>query len=479
MSSSLDSITSIASTGLSAVQAGIAVLSDNIANAGAAGFTDKHLNLSAFDVGGQTDGVRQGLISRSVDAALQANVWSSASAVGALTVQSRIFNAINTTQGSPGDGTSLADRLTALQSSFTLLQSQPSSQLQQSAVATAAATLAGDINNVASAITNQRNNVQDQIVSSVGTLNAALATAQSTTEAIISATSANQDTAALEDQRDTALQTISGLLEVHYAKSPGGDVTVLGQGGFSIPLSSRFSTSAGTLSPQATYAAGSGSVPPILLQSSNPAVPPVDVTTRISGGGLGELINQRDAVLPAYTASLDAFSAKLASSLSSQGLQLFTDGSATQPLTDYAGLSSHLQVNAILTANPSLIRDGTPGSSFPINPANGPASFSDLIDRVVKSSFAASGPVSSLNTDAQSFVARQSAAASKAATDLTSATSYQTALAAKFSDGSGVNVDAELGLMVSLQNSYQANARVIQATQTLFSALVNATAPVA
>ena len=478
MSGSLNSITSNASTGLAAVQAQIAALSDNIANAGVAGYSEKRLNLSAFNVGGQTEGVQQGPISRSIDASLQASIWSSASKVGALTVRSQVLTAVNDTQGTPGDGTSLSDSLTALQSSFTLLQSQPSSQTQQSAVVAAADTLANSINGTASAITAQRNGVQNQIVSSVNALNDALAAVQSTTNEIITATTAGQSTATLEDQRDSALQTISGLLDVHYSKQADGAISILGQNGLSIPLSSRFSTQSATLAPADAYAPGADTVPPILLQSSVAASAPVDVTTQLSGGTLGELIHLRDTTLPADTASLDAFSAKLANNLSSQGLQLYTDGSTTQPLTAYTGLSSAIQVNQAVTAAPSLVRDGTPGSTYPVNSASGPASYSDLIDRVVGTSFAASGTRTSLSADAQSFVSQQSAATSRAGSDLTSATAYQTTLSTKFSDGSGVNVDRELGLMVSLQNSYQANARVLQTTQTLFNALVTATAPV-
>jgi len=478
MLNSLDTITSIASTGLGAAQAGIAVLSDNIANAGVPGYTDKQLPLSAFEAGGEVDGVEQGAISRSVDSALQANVWSSASSVGELTVQSQVLGAINATQGAPGDGTSLADRITALQSSFTLLQADPSSQTQQSAVVAAAGSLAGSINDTAAEITTERNDVQSQVVSAVNTLNTALATVQSTTQQIEAATSAGQDTANLEDQRDSALQTISGLLSVQYDKQANGGITILGQNGFSIPLDSRFTTSAATLSPSSSYAAGGTSVPPILLASSNPAAAPVDVTQSLTGGTLGGLIQLRDTTLPAYTAQLDNLSAKLANNLGSNGLQLFTDGSGTEPLTSYAGLSSQIQVNAAVTANPALVRDGTPGSSYPVNPANGPADYSDLINRVVSSGFSATATTTSPGADAQAFISQQSAAASQASTDLTNAQSYQSTLAGKLSDSSGVNVDTELGTMIKLQNSYQANARVMQTTQTLFNALLTATAPV-
>jgi flagellar hook-associated protein 1 FlgK len=47
-------------------------------------------------------------------------------------------------------------------------------------------------------------------------------------------------------------------------------------------------------------------------------------------------------------------------------------------------------------------------------------------------------------------------------------------LAAKFSASSGVNMDSEMSLMLSLQNAYTANARVINVAQSMFNALAQA-----
>ena len=472
MTTSIGSILSNAASGLRASQAGIAVISDNIANAGVAGYTNKTQEVSAFLVGSGTDGVRTGLVSRSVDSALQASTWSQTSRVSALTVRSQVLTSVNAAQGTPGDGTSLADAVTALQNSFTTLQTDPSSQAQQSSVVSAATTLATAINTAAQTVTAQRNSLQAQVVTSVSSLNTALATVRDTTHDIIAATGANQDTSTLEDQRDQALQTISGLLDVSYDRQDNGNIAILGRNGFSIPLDSTFSTTAATLSPASSVTAGT--VPPILMQSSNQADPPVDVTSQLSGGSLGELVTLRDTTLPSYTASLDNFSANLANQFSSQGLKLFGDGSATQPLAAYAGLSSTIEVDPAVAANPAAVRDGTAGTAYPVNPATGPAGYADLIGRVLNTSFAASGGTS-LSSDAAAVVAKQSQDTSQTSTDLTNATAYQTTLSSRFSSQSGVNVDQEMGLMIQLQNSYQANARVIQAAQSMFTALLNAT----
>ncbi len=472
--SSLDLITSRAASGMRASQAGIAVVSDNIANAGVAGYTAKRLDVSTFLTGGQSNGVRTGLVARSVDAAVQASIWSSASGVRALEVRSEVLVAINATQGGPEGGASLADGVAKLQEGFVQLQAQPSGSVQQAAVVAAADALARTVNRTAEAVVRERNGVQEGIVATVGALNEALETVQDTTRELLHATAAGQDTAELEDRRDAALLTLSGLLDVRFDKQANGDVTILGRNGFSIPLGSRFSTEAAPRLPTSLYAPPSTAVSPVYLKPENadpdPAVTGDNVTNSLIGGKLGELIQLRDKTLPDYTRSLDAFALKLTEKFSSaQGLTLFTDGDGTLPTaTDPAGLSSRIRVNPAVAAAPSLVRDGAPADL-----GAGRAGFTGVIDKVLGESFA--GGTQSLASLAQGFVSAQSVATGRAESDLAASKAYYDTVSARFADGSGVDVDREMGLMIQLQNSYQANARVFQATQTLFQSLLDAT----
>jgi flagellar hook-associated protein 1 len=468
MSGSLSSIIDSASSGLAAAKAGIAVISNNVANAGVASYTSETQDVSTFEVDGQSYGAATGVVSTSINAALLASFFSSAGSVGAATVQSQVLTAINDTQGTPGGGTSLADAVSALQTSFTTLQGDPSSQAQQSAVVTAANTLATTINTTASTITAQENSVQGQIVSSVNTLNTALATVQATTQQIMAATASGGSTASLEDQRNAALQTLSSTLDLQYSEQPNGNISISTQNGLSIPLDSTFSTQSATLSPAST-APGSSTVPAITLQFSNPDIPPVNVTSQLHGGSLGALIQLRDTTLPGYTSSLDQFSANLANQFSAQGLNLFTDGSGnTIPARGYTvGLSSSIEVNPTVTATPSLVVNGTTGTANP----SGIAGFTGVIDNVLNTSFSSNGTTPSLETQAGNFISQQSFDTAQSATNLTNATAYQTTVGSAFSSQSGVNVDEQMGLMIQLQNAYQANAQVITTASQMFTAL--------
>jgi len=513
MSMALDSALTIAASGVAATQAQLAVLSNNIANAGVTGYTAKTLDATSFVAGAANDGVSIGNISRSVNLAVQQSLYSTNSNVAALTVQTQVLQAINNVQGVPGAGSDLSGSLTALQDSFTNLLVNPASASDQSAAVSAASGLATSINNMADVITTQANSVQSQIVTTVAAVNSALQTTNQLTKEIMAATAAGQSTATLSDQRDAAMQTISGALNVHYVEQPNGNLTILGQDGFSLPLTATLATSSATLSANSTYSAVSGGIPPITLSSGNPNVPPTDVTEKLSGGTLGELVSLRDSTLPGYTAQLDEFSQKLASRFQQQGLTLFTTASGTVPaattppaLPGDVGFSSAIQVNPTVLAAPNLVRDGTnavPASAtqagFAVNntASGGTAGFSTLISNVLTYSLGTNvgpttanapfattglGPLGTLSTPftspttlgayANLIVAGQSADTANANAALTSSQAYQTTLSGLISGQSGVNVDQQMGLMIQLQNSYQDNARIMQATQTMFTALM-------
>ena len=144
----LDTALSTAASGIAATQAQLAVLSDNIANAGVTGYTEKTLDTTTFVAGTLSIGVRTGNVARSVDLAVQQSLLTADSNVAALTVQTQALQAINNVQGVPGAGTNLSDGLTAVQNSFTTLLGDPSSTADQSAVVTAASTLATSINSM-------------------------------------------------------------------------------------------------------------------------------------------------------------------------------------------------------------------------------------------------------------------------------------------------------------------------------------------
>ena len=85
--------------------------------------------------------------------------------------------------------------------------------------------------------------------------------------------------------------------------------------------------------------------------------------------------------------------------------------------------------------------------------------------------FNAGGTLSEYATNLVSSQAQQSATTTS---NLTTEQALQTSLNAKVSAVSGVNMDTEMSLMLRLQNAYGANARVINAIQSMFTAILQA-----
>ena len=85
--------------------------------------------------------------------------------------------------------------------------------------------------------------------------------------------------------------------------------------------------------------------------------------------------------------------------------------------------------------------------------------------------FSAGGTLSDFATNLVSSQAEQSATTTS---NLTTEQALQTSLNAKVSAVSGVNMDTEMSLMLSLQNAYGANARVISAVQSMFTDILQA-----
>ena len=67
----------------------------------------------------------------------------------------------------------------------------------------------------------------------------------------------------------------------------------------------------------------------------------------------------------------------------------------------------------------------------------------------------------------------QSAQAQSKADQLTNQTVINDALKVTLNGESGVNVDQEMALMIQLQNSYSANARVVTAVKEMLDALLS------
>ncbi len=498
---SLESALSIAAGSLANVNRGLAVVSQNVANANTAGYVREVANQESVTAAGQGMGVRSLPVTRAINTELQSDLFLQNATVAGLQVRQAALQAIDTVQGTVGSGADLSSLVGNLQDAFSSLGTSPDDTVRQTGVVTAATRLARQLNALSEAVTGQRQTAQNSIVDEVGTLNTALTSIGTISDQIMQLKAQGLSTADLENQRDAQMGTVSGLLSVRFQAQSNGDMLVMTTSGLMLPTrgGDALSTSAANIGANATYPGG---IPAITLAGT-------DVTTQLSGGQIGANIALRDTTLPTDQAQLDEFAETLTTRFDAQGLTLFTDANGSVPVASgppaqagYVGYAGTIQVNATVAATPSLVRDGTHAvagsatgaSAFIPNTAAGPSGFQTMINRVLDYSFdddvqegvaqaapatAGLGPLGTLSAGfaapgdlagfAVSVVGTQARTSAAASDSLTTEQAVATGLQTKLAATSAVSIDDEMTRMVQLQNLYGATAKIITSAQTMWN----------
>jgi flagellar hook-associated protein 1 FlgK len=144
---------------------------------------------------------------------------------------------------------------------------------------------------------------------------------------------------------------------------------------------------------------------------------------------------------------------------------------AAQPDTAAVGYARTVKVNPAVTAQPWRLRDGTSVAAIGSLPQ------ASEIPRAVIDSFERVQPFTSnsgltLTAYVGSLIVSQSTARAGAKDALSAREALNEQFDQRFSADSGVNVDSELALMVEIQTSYAASAKVLQATRQLMDELL-------
>ncbi len=483
---SLDGVLSIATSGLAAIQGQIAVVSQNVANAGTTGYAEETVGTTSLVAGDQPSGVRLGTATLVTAPALQNSLYAQNAAVAYQTTLSTAMSAITAVEGSTdsasGSSGSLTDGVATLQSDFTTLQSDPTNASQQQTVVDDATALASNVQSLASTYATERQSASDGIAGSVAAINQALSTIGSLSDQIVGLQAEGGSTAGLENQRNAAMSTLSGLVGVKFQEQSNGDMLVMTTSGLALPTdatSGPLSYVSPTLSAASAYVAGSptSTIPAIELAGA-------DVTSSLSGGTIGAQIQLRDVTLPTDQAELDSFSSTTAQRFDAQGLTLFTDANGNVPTTvaSQVGFSGVMQVNNVVAATPSLVSSGTTADAS-----------STLIDGILQTTFGTPstpvatsglGPAATLSLPysglgsladlATRLVSSQGADATAASGEVTVQSAVQTSLQTSLGSATAVSTDSEMSKMTALENSYTANAKVIEAVQSMYTDLLDA-----
>ncbi len=375
----------IALSGLRTAQAQVGLLSSNIANATTEGYTRKTLSQTNVVVAGATSGVRVNEIQRSVDQALQLDLFTQTSLASNTKAQLKFLDQIQIFHGDPALENSLPSLLQGLNNNFLALSDEPNSAQLLSQTVNTARIFASRINDTSALYTSLRNEAQTEMQDSVNTINSLLTDFVAVNNDIVTRLNVGQSTASLDDQRDLILLKLSEQLDISYFTTTDGRTVVQTQEGdlLADTQARKLVFNPAPLSATNTYPTSVAGIFITNTQTNN-ATMNIDITERALGGRLGGLVDLRDDLIPRYQAELDEIAQKVSQRFDEQGVRLFTDNGGLVPAntdspsaTGYAGYSRIMQVNKAIISDPSLLRLGTQGETI----SNGSTTIIDRINR--------------------------------------------------------------------------------------------------
>ncbi|WP_299173000.1 flagellar hook-associated protein FlgK [uncultured Brevundimonas sp.] len=331
-----------ASAALTTSQYQVALSTTNVANASTDGYTTKTYSATSQTA---TLALSTGELSRVTDTYLQKSLISSSASAGYAETIDSYMSRYDTLLGDTSSSGDIASLTSALATSLTTLAAG-TGDTDAAAVVSAASELADGLRTLSSGIQDLRSDADAAIATTVDEINALLLEIDSLNDQIVAG---QGDQTTLADARDTALQTLSGLVGVTSYTDASGRLNIYAGGQMLV------GTTVSTLSFTASGAVSSDSAYPTSL--SGVSVNGRDVTSSLTGGELGALIDLRDEALPAEQAALDSLAATLISAVNTAA----STGAASPPGT----LTSTTAVTAAtplsLTGSLGVVQSTTAG----------------------------------------------------------------------------------------------------------------------
>jgi flagellar hook-associated protein 1 FlgK len=318
----LSSALASAMSGLRANQASLSIVSSNIANAQTPGYVNQTVNQIEVASGGPGSSVLVTGVNRDLDQYVQSQLRTETSGGAYADQMSNILGQLQNVYGTPGGEGTLETSLSNFTAALQALSTSSGGQSAQSVALSAAQDLAQQLNSTTQGIQALRSGVNQDIGACVNQANAAM-TAIAKINTQLQGLSPNDPAAAtLEDQRDSAINTLSTLMDVRTVTDSSNEVNVFTSSGVQLVSSGLASTmsfsSPGALSPSSLYnkdpsKSGVGS---LTIQLPNGGATDMVATNAISSGQIAADLKLRDQTLVQAQTQVDQLAATLSSSLS-------------------------------------------------------------------------------------------------------------------------------------------------------------------
>ena len=456
---------------LRTIESALAVSQNNVSNANTPGYARQIAQLDAqpFNLSaGLAGGVQFAGTQSTQDEYLNQAVRTQLSAQGYFTGESNPLASIQSLFDVSGQS-GLTGSLNSLFQSFSAWSATPNTTSAQ-AVLSQAQSVAQSFQSAAASLSQITTSVNQQITSNVSQINTLTAAIQQENAAIQQNTTPD---AGLDANLHASLEALSQIADVTVSFAPNGTATVLLGGQTPLVIGDQQYQIQASFAPTGSPAIPNATPDARILDSNGQ-----DITSHISQGSLGGLLNVRNTVLPSLQGdgqqqgALNQLAQQVADRVNSILTSAQTSGGAAGgPLFTY-NASSPAGIAQTLALDPNI----TAATLAPVNPgppvvSNGAALQLAGLGDSNNSADEISGQtmlqfLSSMATQAGQSASDAQTGSNLHAQLLTQSQSLQTQV-------SGVSLDAEAAEVLQLQQGYQAAGKMVSVIDTLADTLLN------
>lgn len=474
-----------AMTGLSAASRSAQIVSNNVANATTEGYARREIELSARLTGGLGSGVQVDGVRRIVDENLLREHRLAAASLAQSTVASGFQRDALDALGEPQDPSSLTATVARFETALLAATSRPESDSRLYDVLNSAQSLVSKLNDASGRVQVLRQDADRAIAREITRLNTTLGQIADLNAQILRARGSDQDYPSLLDSRQRLIGEISDLVSIRVLARENDTIALYTTNGALLvdatPAEFAFQETA-LITPDMTI--GSGALSGVTLNGR--PIGTAGENSPIAGGRLSGLFAVRDDLAPELQGNLDAMARDLVTRFEDPSLDvtlavgdagLFTDGGDPLDPLDVPGLAGRLGVNA--AADPEQggaiwrLRDGL-GASSP-GPVGDPALLVALADRMQDMRVPVGGTISPTARDFATFSADLVSLTGLSLQDANARTAFEQSRFTGLNQAllaEGVDTDQELQKLLLIEQSFAANARVIQTADELIQILI-------
>jgi flagellar hook-associated protein 1 FlgK len=485
----LSSAINSALSGILTTSSQTAVVSRNVTRAGEEGYSRKTALVTSDPVGNpRTIGV-----SRSADLRLTEKANQAQSTVSYEKTLADALLRLSETVGDVEDDGSITWGLGRLQTGLSDFAGDPSSTAFANEAFASARDLAASIRSAADVITEVRGQADAAIGASVQKINTLLASIHELNSSIVAKAPGDPMAAELMDQRDGLVKQLSSEIGVRVINRPDNAIAIFADNGAVlfdvVPRSVTFTPT----QPFAATATGNSlRIDGIDVTGPNSPMP-------LKSGALAAQFQVRDNLASTYSIQMDEIARSLITLFAetdqgvppslpaATGLFTYSGSPAVPPSGIHVpGLASELGISAAFDISqggtPFLLRDGGSNGAAYLENAAGLTGFQGRIDSLLTAleagfSFAASAQIGS-NASIQEFASSSAGwvegKRQENSRSLNFADAAQQRASEALSRKTGVNIDEEMSILLNLEKSYQASARIMTSVDAMFNSLLEA-----